>query len=95
MLYAALKLALSGVEGSKGVIRNDHYAKLDPAQVSVLYFVPASADPWKSGHSWPRQALLQVMPKGGEQRGTAGYPVEERPFMAASSEIRIAPLGAE
>src|SRR5437660_1805084 len=31
--------------GAKGVIRNDHYAKLDPAQVSVLYFVPASADP--------------------------------------------------
>src|SRR6266566_8645566 len=40
--------------GAEGVIRNDHYAKLDPAQVSVLYFVPASADPWKSGHSWPR-----------------------------------------
>jgi hypothetical protein len=38
MLYAALKSRSSTlVAGAKGVIRNDHYAKLDPAQVSVLH----------------------------------------------------------
>src|SRR5437879_12384519 len=40
--------------GAEGVIRNDQIGRLACRQGSVLYFVPASADPWKSGHSWPR-----------------------------------------
>src|SRR5437879_9768038 len=64
--------------GAEGVIRNDPYAKLDPAQVSVLYFVPASADPWKSGHSWPRCGnAKECRPLGpGACRAKAGRSIE-------------------